>query len=260
MREFTIAFIAHLLGDYYLQPESLANKKAEGVKWVLLHCAIYAAVMALSLLALGGAYVIVAAVCAVTHCAIDLVKHYALASRARKGCLTVKGDRTAFVVDQALHIIIMLVASAFVAYNFDSIVPPYLQKTTVFLVRRFNLDVYAMLSYAAIALAVMKPCNVFIKKMLAPEKPAEPDALPEVAPWRSKRAGQLIGILERLLIVLFLVLRQYGAIAIVFTAKSIARFRQLENREFAEYYLTGTLLSVVTACSAYWLIRIFGKV
>ena len=31
------------------------------------------------------------------------------------------------------------------------------------------------------------------------------------------------------------------------TAKSIARYKELENRDFAEYYLVGTLLSALLA-------------
>ena len=43
-------------------------------------------------------------------------------------------------------------------------------------------------------------------------------------------------------------LAQYSAIAFVFTAKSIARFKEIENNQgFAEVYLLGTLASVVFA-------------
>ncbi len=56
-------------------------------------------------------------------------------------------------------------------------------------------------------------------------------------------AGTLVGILERAIILTFGLLGEYGAISFVFVAKSMARFKQLENRQFAEYYLIGTLLS-----------------
>ena len=36
---------------------------------------------------------------------------------------------------------------------------------------------------------------------------------------------------------------QFGVIGFVLTAKSIARFKQMENRNFAEKYLIGTLTS-----------------
>jgi hypothetical protein len=40
---------------------------------------------------------------------------------------------------------------------------------------------------------------------------------------------------------------QVGAIGFVIAAKSLARFKQLEDKDFAERYLLGTLLSVLIA-------------
>jgi len=57
----------------------------------------------------------------------------------------------------------------------------------------------------------------------------------------------MIGILERMLILTFVFLNQYATIALILTAKSIARFEGLKKREFAEYYLIGTLSSILFA-------------
>lgn len=59
--------------------------------------------------------------------------------------------------------------------------------------------------------------------------------------------GSTIGILERLLIVTLLLAGAESAIGLVIAAKTIARFRQLDDRDFAEYYLLGTLASVSVA-------------
>lgn len=46
----------------------------------------------------------------------------------------------------------------------------------------------------------------------------------------------MVGNLERLIIGIFLILGQYAAIALVFTAKSIARYDMIsKNQGFAEY-------------------------
>ena len=57
---------------------------------------------------------------------------------------------------------------------------------------------------------------------------------------------------------------QYGAIGFVLTAKSLARFNQLNDQSFAEKYLVGTLLSSFLAivCIAiysvlYWIIKYY---
>ena len=57
----------------------------------------------------------------------------------------------------------------------------------------------------------------------------------------------LIGVLERIIILTLWLNGQLGAIGFVLAAKSLARFNQLSDRNFAEKYLVGTLLSVVIA-------------
>ena len=61
------------------------------------------------------------------------------------------------------------------------------------------------------------------------------------------QVGATIGVLERLLIVTLLLVGADAAIGFVVGAKTIARFRLLDDRDFAEYYLLGTLASVSVA-------------
>jgi hypothetical protein len=86
------------------------------------------------------------------------------------------------------------------------------------------------------------------------EAVAEPDPSPGDTPPRASRAGgsparigATIGVLERLLIVTFVLTGSEAAIGFVVAAKTLARFRQLDDRDFAEYYLLGTLASVAVA-------------
>jgi hypothetical protein len=55
--------------------------------------------------------------------------------------------------------------------------------------------------------------------------------------------GRVIGLLERILIYFFVLNGQYGAVGFTLAAKGFTRFKELENRSFAEYVLIGTLLS-----------------
>lgn len=59
--------------------------------------------------------------------------------------------------------------------------------------------------------------------------------------------GRAIGALERALTLTLVLLGQYTAIGLIIAAKSLARFRALEDREFAEYFLVGTLASLLLA-------------
>ena len=59
--------------------------------------------------------------------------------------------------------------------------------------------------------------------------------------------GRIIGMLERAIIFTLGLLGEYGAISFVLAAKSMARFKQLEKKQFAEIYLIGTLSSFFLA-------------
>jgi hypothetical protein len=50
-------------------------------------------------------------------------------------------------------------------------------------------------------------------------------------------------------------LGQYGAIGFVLAAKGLVRFKELENRDFAEYVLFGTLLSALISILVALIIR-----
>jgi hypothetical protein len=79
----------------------------------------------------------------------------------------------------------------------------------------------------------------------APAAAVDSDVPP--APTQVARVGATIGILERILIVVFVLTGTEAAIGFVVAAKTLARFRLLDDRDFAEYYLLGTLASVAVA-------------
>ena len=62
--------------------------------------------------------------------------------------------------------------------------------------------------------------------------------------FASKDVGRAIGILERLIVFALVVTGNMMAVMFVMTAKAFTRFRELDSREFAEYVLIGTLMSV----------------
>jgi len=76
---------------------------------------------------------------------------------------------------------------------------------------------------------------------------SEPAPPPAPQPAQTARVGATIGILERILVVVFVLTGTEAAIGFVVAAKTLARFRLLDDRDFAEYYLLGTLASVAVA-------------
>lgn len=59
--------------------------------------------------------------------------------------------------------------------------------------------------------------------------------------------GLLIGVLERALALTLVLMDQFGALGLILAAKALARFRALDDRDFAEYVLIGTLASLLLA-------------
>lgn len=68
-------------------------------------------------------------------------------------------------------------------------------------------------------------------------------------------SGRKIGILERVLALVLILLDQWAAMVLLVAVKSIARFEELKVRRFAEYYLVGTLASLIVAVATGLLLR-----
>jgi len=67
----------------------------------------------------------------------------------------------------------------------------------------------------------------------------------------SPHLGGYIGNLERLIILVFFLINSIPSISIVVAIKAVTRFKALETNEhdFAEYYLIGSMLSLLLGCT-----------
>lgn len=84
---------------------------------------------------------------------------------------------------------------------------------------------------------------------LVPQKKEKPSDI-LLIDRREYNAGRVIGMLERIFAYIFVLNGQIGAIGFILAAKGLVRFKELEERRFAEYVLIGTLLSVLAAIVA----------
>lgn len=78
----------------------------------------------------------------------------------------------------------------------------------------------------------------------APPPQDEPDAPP---PRKPLPGGRYIGVLERLLIMLGVAASSVHVILAVIALKSVARYKELDKRAFAEYFLIGSMASFLWA-------------
>jgi len=68
--------------------------------------------------------------------------------------------------------------------------------------------------------------------------------------------GRLVGSIERLLLAGMVAAGSYAALAFTIAAKGLVRSKEFENRNFAEYFLIGTLASTALAMAAGGLLRL----
>lgn len=237
---FLIFLLGHILGDFYFQTERIADKKEERVKWVLFHCFLYLAAMILVLLPIISVDIVEIGICVSgTHALIDIVKYCYVHKMKNDRKMTFLKNRNIFLADQFLHICVLALGAVICVHLLGR---PGVVAEVAELFRIVGISKVRFLSWAVAFLLIHKPANILISKLLRAYKPFEKNE--EIK--RDNNAGRFIGTLERLLILMFISIEQYSAIGLVLTAKSIARYDRIsKEKDFAEYYLLGTLLSTV---------------
>lgn len=221
----------HVLGDFYFQPNKLTKRKSESIGYLVLHCAIYAATMCLLSIFIVGLIkaLIVAMVFLVTHLLIDFIK-----TKWDKA----KGPSLgSFSLDQLAHIAICVAVSLVVWHGHLQIMEGLKS-----IYRGNSILVSQSFEVIFTLLAVCRPCSIFIKLLFKKMGKSGVEGKQEEA-----GVGKIIGYFERIIVAILTLWDQYTAIAFVLTAKSIARFRLLEEKDFAEHYLVGTLASTAIA-------------
>lgn len=217
--------LAHLAGDFLLQPASWVEakeKKKLGAYQLYLHVVIHWALI--MLLVWDGNFLKWAIFIAIVHFVIDILKLY-LQNNSTK--------RRYFFADQLAHLIsIYLIYCWYKGYtHFNS--------------SYFNEQVLLLIT---LAVFLTVPASILIKTFIAKWTPDDNEKDKSL-----QNAGKYIGIIERLLIFLFMVFNHWEAIGFLLAAKSVFRFgdlRESKDRKLTEYVLIGTLLSFGTALLA----------
>ena len=235
---FLFYLLLHILGDYYLQSERLAVSKRNKYPAVLLHSLIYALPFFASLAFMNPSSSLVNSLVflIILHVCIDTAKF--LFHRLGK-CK----ESTLYLADQAVH----LISLAGVA---TLIIPAPLAPASWLtgLLNSSNYFPETILTWAVSILILAKPSNITIKHIIS--RLGKKEETPR------NNAGAMIGTLERYIMIILLSLGQFGALALVMAAKSISRYEMLKDKDFAEYYLLGTLLSILIVLVV-WLLLFF---
>lgn len=240
MKTFLLLCIFHTIGDFLLQTRNTAKKKETSLKHFFWHILLYSLSMAIVFLCTPFPQSLLSwLIISLSHLIIDGIR--ILINRKSKAPLT---KLVSFCMDQVFHILFILGCCLLFIRNHPGILNQAL----------FTLPWFGTaLSYTVIFCIIWKPAEILISLVFEAISKQSETAKENQGDLRN---GALIGKLERIIVVALVFLNAPTAIGFVLTAKSVARYKQLENQSFAEHYLIGTLLSVSIALAAVILIPI----
>ena len=241
MLNYALLMVLHLIGDFYLQSDKVARcknarvgekcnsctecKKGSylNVKYVLIHSLIYVIpFLLLALIADAKTLALVILILAGSHAIVDAIACWA----NKKTKVTV-----VFLIDQAIHSMVLYLICRYAGLN------------------EIPAAYAAAVKVAFVVLLLMAPCSILVNKLME-------DTFPESVSLGLFDVGSIIGILERVLVVVFAYLGELAAIAIIITVKTWARTADLQDKEFRNRYLLGTLASLVSAVLVFMLYKL----
>lgn len=245
--------LTHFVGDFYLQRDQWVSDrnthhfKSPGLlKHSLTHFALTFLVVLLYQMSVSEA-VFTAVIVGASHYFIDVWKSF-----------NAKGLRY-FIADQLFHLAMLVLVWGLLqgAQWID------VQAIAAYL---WNVNTVAMLlSFLLMA----KPTSVLISSALSRYENAMSETSAASQPGNKETvtglvlAGETIGILERWLILSFILVNQFAGIGFLLAAKTIFRFGDLtrsSDQKMTEYVLLGTLVSFFAALGVGWLTVTFTAV
>jgi hypothetical protein len=262
---FLLLLLAHFAGDFVFQDEDMAQKKNGGgktsqeVQSLLFHASIhfllYLGVIVILVFGLHYSDIkwlfLIATLLAVSHLIIDWKKPC-------WECIGINNRALIFMLDQALHISIII------------LIINWLSKSSILTVlQSFELsNFFETVIFVIIGIILITDfSNIFIRLFLETIKgPVNEEVAinkynddgAETAPELSnpinnkenyKKTGRYIGNLERSLTFLAVISGAYEVLIGIYGTKTAMRFYEFNNKDFAEYYFIGTLLSALLAIS-----------
>jgi hypothetical protein len=214
----TKLILSHLVTDFILQPKSWIKDRIEK-HYASARLYVHGFITAVfALLMTGWQYWVVALIILTTHILIDGWKSYR------------KSTTLYFLLDQFMHLMVIVGCWYFTFFRWCD-----LQNT----IQQVNTEANFWKTLAAFVF-LTAPASVLIGHI--------------TQQWRDKiqqdtdslaNAGKWIGMIERIIILIFVSQNQYAAIGLLVAAKGIIRFNEKERQEIkTEYLVIGTLLSI----------------
>ena len=216
VRFLLLQIIAHIISDFYLQTnKSCADKAKNGFKSPKLYIHALITFVCSWLLSFSFSFWWVALIIAASHLLVDAMKCYASKCKG------------IFFIDQLIHLTVIVA----VCYLWNCNLPDCLYCVEE--------------KYFALLLGLLvciKPSNIIIKEIIKTANIKVSKGSDDNNTEDLPNAGKLIGVVERLLSLVFVLLGQFEAVGFIIAAKSLLRFAEGDKAK-SEYVLIGTLLS-----------------
>jgi len=211
--------LAHLIGDFFLQPYKwVRDKETKKLKSTKLYLHVLIHVILLGILLWDISKWPIIAIIGITHLIIDATKLIIQKNKTR---------RLLFFLDQVLHIAVIF--------------------STYYIFTNATIDFKSLFTEQNILLItclafLTQPVSIIMKTIFIKWDISKLTKGTESL----EDAGKYIGILERILVFIFIIANHWEAVGFLITAKSVFRFGDLKeskHRKLTEYILIGTLIS-----------------
>lgn len=265
MKLLLYLILVHLIADFILQDDKLAKSKTDFYKNgrkklsfknpLIIHgVSIFITMQVLHLFFSPWENILVLSILiTLIHILIDHIKLVNTQSKGRKGMLF-------FLMDQFIHLIsiyflgsifsinyqekyLNLIGNYITSFKASQIKIPNLSENTlicIIIFIAFSIISGYIISY------ILEEYQAVIEEREGEKSNNQVQKTNKVSgsiSEKEKKLGIRIGIIERMLIIIFVASVQFGALGLILAGKSLARFEELKNKKFAEYYLLGTLCS-----------------
>jgi len=267
MNFLLMTYLTHLLVDFIFQSDATVKTKAEEFSWIKIKCLFGHAII--SNLVIGNivyllvwtgefllynndkhalswcTYFLLLFYVSVCHFALDLFKS-TCDTLLEKKWFDHQHEVVTYTLDQVLHILSIYLAMWLVRGP-NAWSQSYEQLTGLL----NHGDIIALVQFGLVFLILeTKFSEYFVGKFLkgtGVSLPASDNSNTEKA--QKYHLGSYIGNLERIMIAIFFFSNNIPSISIVVAIKAVTRFKDIETQsDFAEYYLIGSILSLLLGC------------
>lgn len=224
----TKLLLSHLLTDFILQPRGWVderNSRHYASPKLYIHGLVTAL---LAWIMIGWQYWPVAIVILLTHTIIDGWKSYQ------------QPTAQYFLLDQLMHLLVILGCWYFSFFRWADLLSAWQQ---------VNVSAGVWKTITAFVF-LTSPAGILIGQLTKKwrDKISDAESLADAGKW--------IGMVERIIILVFVAHSQYSAIGLLVAAKGIIRFNEKDRQEIkTEYLVIGTLMSIGLAILTGLLIR-----